>query len=301
VFEAMREGEHTPAALATALHLDPDTLELLLRGLVVCDYVRQRPGNRFALSSLGRRSMIAGAPMEFVGFMRFNYRLWEYIEHLEDLVRTGRGVDFHETMTDADSWRDYQRAMLERARFDAPIIASRVPVRKGAESLLDIAGSHGLLGAAICRRHPPMHSVVLDLPQALSHARALASAERIDDVVTHREGDLFSSDLGSNHDVVLLFNILHHFTEDQILSILERVRAATAGGGTVAVWEIEAPKRGSRATAGDGVALFFRLTSTAGAYHGDQYAEWMRRTGFDRVMIVRPAMSPGNVLVTARR
>lgn len=300
VFEAMRDGEHTPAALAATLHLDPDTLELLLRGLVVCDYVRQRPGDRFALSSLGRRSMIDGAPMEFVGFMRFNYRQWEFIEHLEDLVRTGRGVDFHETMTDADSWRDYQRAMLERARFDAPIVASRVPVRKGATNLLDVAGSHGLFGAAICRRHPPMRSTVIDLPQAVSHARALASAEKIDDVVTHREGDLFASDLGSNHDVVLLLNILHHFTEDRILSILDRVRTAMRGDGTVAVWEIEAPKRGSRATSGDGVALFFRLASTAGAYHGDQYAEWMRRSGFDRVAVVRPSMSPGNVLVTAR-
>jgi cyclopropane fatty-acyl-phospholipid synthase-like methyltransferase len=191
--------------------------------------------------------------------------------------------------------------MLERARFDAPIVASRVPVRKGATSLLDVAGSHGLFGAAICRRYPTMRATVLDLPQAVSHARALASAERIDDVVTFREGDLFASDLGSSHDVVLLFNILHHFTEDRILSILDRVRAAMRGGGTVAAWEIEAPKRGSRATAGDGVALFFRLTSTAGAYHGDQYAEWMRRSGFDRVAVVRPAMSPGNVLVTARR
>jgi cyclopropane fatty-acyl-phospholipid synthase-like methyltransferase len=142
---------------------------------------------------------------------------------------------------------------------------------------------------------------VLELPQAASHARALAGAEGIDDIVTHREGDLFTSDLGSNHDVVLLLNILHHFTEDRILSILERARAAMRADGTVAIWEIEAPRRGSRATSGDGVALFFRLTSTAGAYHGDQYVDWMRRTGFDRVAIVRPAMSPGNVLVTARR
>ena len=35
----------------------------------------------------------------------------------------------------------------------------------------DVAGSHGLLGAAICRRHPPMTSVVLDLPQLYDTGR----------------------------------------------------------------------------------------------------------------------------------
>jgi hypothetical protein len=299
VFEAMRDGKHAAADLAARLSLDADALEMLLRGLVVCDYVVQR-GDRFALSPLARRTMIAGAPMELTGFLRFNYAQWEFIEHLEDLVRTGRGLDFHETMTSPERWRDYQRGMLEAARFDAPIVAARVPVAKGARSVLDLAGSHGLYGAMICRRHPPMRSIVIDLPQAVAHARANARAEGLDDVVTHRDGDLLTADLGRDHDVVLLSNILHHFVPERIVFILQRARAAMKNGGTVAIWEIEAPKKGSRVTEGDGAALYFRLTSTAGAFHGDQYAEWLGQAGFSSVRITRPALSPGNVLVTAR-
>lgn len=300
VFEAMREGERTAADLAVSLHLDPDALELLLRTLVVCDYLVER-GRGFALSPLARRTMVSGAPLQLVGYMRFNYRQWEFIEGLERLVRTGRGVDFHETMTDPESWRDYQLGMLEIARFTAPVVAARVPVRKGAASLLDVAGSHGLFGAAICRRHPPMRSMVLDLPQALAHARDLGRAEGLDDVVAYTEGDLLTADYGLERDVVLLSNILHHFNGERIEEILRRARAALRGGGTVAVWEIEAPARGSRVTSGDGAALFFRLTSTAGAYHGNQYAEWLRRAGFVRVTVTRPVQTPGHVLVTGRR
>ena len=69
----------------------------------------------------------------------------------------------------------------------------------------------------------------------------------------------------------------------------------------MAIWEIEAPRSGSRVTSGDGVALFFRLVSTAGAYHGNQYADWLRQAGFERIRVARPALSPGNVLVSARR
>jgi len=71
--------------------------------------------------------------------------------------------------------------------------------------------------------------------------------------------------------------------------------------GTAAIWEIEAPRRNSRATSGDGAALFFRLTSSAGAYHGDDYARWLRAAGFRKVSVTRPLVSPGKVLVTARR
>jgi hypothetical protein len=232
--------------------------------------------------------------------MRFNYEQWDFIGQLETLVRTGRGVDFHKTMTSPESWASYQRAMLEIARLQAPVIAAYVPVPAGATQLLDIAGSHGLIGAAICRKHPPLRSTVIDLPQALTHARPLAAEQGIADIVEHREGDLLSADYGRANDVIMLASILHHFVPDTIISILARCRQALRSGGTAAIWDVETPTPGSRVTSGDGAALYFRLTSTAGAYHGTQYASWLESAGFGQIKIIRPMATPGNVLVTAR-
>lgn len=300
VFEALRDGRRTAPVVATQLQLDADALELLMRTLVACDYLEQH-GDEFALSALARQSMIEGAPMELVGYMKFNYEQWNFIGHLEELVRTGRGLDFHETMTSAESWQHYQQGMLEAARFLAPVLASRVPVPKGATSMLDLAGSHGLLGAAICRRHPPMTSTVLELPRAVTHARELARREQITDVVTHREGNLLTEPYGRNLDVVLASNILHHFTPETNATIIGRIADAVRKGGTVAIWEIEAPRHGSPVTSGDAAALYFRLTSTAGTYHGTEYAGWLTAAGFQQVRITRPITTPGSVLVTGRR
>ena len=65
-----------------------------------------------------------------------------------------------------------------------------------------------------------MRSEVLDLPQAVEHARKLASAEGLDDVVTYRAGDALVDNLGTDYDVVFLGNILHHFTPPQIGELL---------------------------------------------------------------------------------
>lgn len=298
LFDALRDGARTASALASQLDLDVETLEMLLRLLVVSDYLVQQ-GDGFALSRLARRTMLSDAPMAMVGYLRFNYTQWALMGHLEEVVRTGRGRDIHLTMT-PDQWRDYQQGMFEIARMESAIVAALVPVRPAAERLLDIAGAHGLFGAAICRRHPPMRCTVLDLPHAVPHARALAVTEHLTDVVAHVEGDVLTSDLG-HHDVLLLCNVLHHFSRDVVGSIVARAHHALEPDGTVAIWEFESPRPGSRATAVDAAALFFRVTSTGGAYHGDEYARWLRDVGFRGVTITRPLAAPGKVLVTARR
>jgi hypothetical protein len=300
VFNALAQESHTHESLAAALKVDASCLELLLRCLVFAGYL-ELDGHRFSLSPLARKTMVDGAPREMTGFAMWHYTQWEFIEHLETLVQTGHGVDFHNTMTDADSWRHYQKAMLEVARFDAPILAKKIPVRKGAARILDLAGSHGLMGATIARRHAGMRSTVVDLAPAIDHARRLAEQEGHADIVEHRVGDLRRDDLGTGWDVVLLSNILHHFTPGDVQSIVRRAYTALVEQGTVAIWELERPAATKKPSEGDGVALFFRLTSSAAAYSGEEYAAWLREAGFVGVKVVRPALRPGTVLIHGRR
>jgi O-methyltransferase domain len=300
IFETLRDKPLTAGEVAASCKLDAECTELLLRVLVIADYLEHQ-GSHFALSELSRKTMIAGAEHELFGYLMWNYSQWEMVAHLDEMLLTGRGIDFHETLTDADAWANYQRAMMEVARFSAPIVANRVPVKPGARRLLDIAGAHGLFGAALCRKHPPMKSIVLDLPVAIDHARELARAEKIDDVVEHRAGDILVDNYGQDNDVVLVSNILHHFDETTNIGILRRAFDSMTAQGTVAIWEIEAPEKDSKPTHGDGAALYFRLTSNARCYHGSEYSRWLKEIGFRQVRAIRPALSPGSVLVIGRR
>src|SRR5581483_3307390 len=299
IFEALAAESRTAAELARELQLDERVLELLLRTLAFAGYLLHK-NEKYTLSRLGRQTMIPGGAMELYGYVLWNYEQWDMVETLEETVRSGRGIDFHAKLDDAGAWGHYQRGMLELARLESSVVAAKVPVPRNATRLLDVAGSHGLFGAAICRKHPPLRSTVLDLPDALPHARALAEREGIADVVEHRAGSLLADDWGSEIDVVLLSNILHHFSESEGQCILERAAAALRPGGTVAVWDVEGPQRGSKVTARDGAALYFALTSTGGAYHGDDYAQWMKSAKFESIRVIRPTTTPGKVLVTAK-
>ncbi|MDQ3011928.1 MAG: acetylserotonin O-methyltransferase [Acidobacteriota bacterium] len=300
IFEVLKDVPLTPQEIAARCQLDAECTEILLRTLVSIEYLEQS-GNKYSLSDLSRRTLVVGAKDDLSGYIQWNYTQWEMIGHLEELIRTGKGIDFHQTMDAPEKWANYQQAMLEVARFQAPVMASKVPVKPGARRLLDLAGSHGLIGATICRLHPPMKSEVVDLPEAIEHARTLAHLEQIDDIVTHQAGDILSDSYGDDYDVVLAANILHHFDEGANLKILRRVHSSLNSNGTVAIWEIEAPDKTAKANETDGAVLFFRLTSNARCYSGGDYTNWLKETGFEEIKVKRPLLAPGFVLVTARR
>ena len=301
VFEALREEPLPPAVLASRLSLDEGSLRLLLRVLSASGYLVER-GGRWQLAPVARRTVIRGGTLESFGYLRFNYAQWGFLEHLEELLRTGRGLDIHGSMKDIQDWENYQRAMLEMARSHAPILARHVPVRPGASLLVDLAGSHGLLGAAICRRHPPLRSRVLELPVALEPARRLADEERIDDVVEHAPGDLRRDELGSGTDVILLANILHHLSPEENLDLLRRARRALVPGGTLAIWDIERRPEGAPAELGrDASALFFRLTSASRCFSAADFREWLSATGFAPARSFRSPVAPLHLLIHASR
>jgi 2-polyprenyl-3-methyl-5-hydroxy-6-metoxy-1,4-benzoquinol methylase len=301
VFEALREGALDAMEVAQRRNLDAEATELLLRTLVASGYLKQE-GDLYELSAGTRRTLLEGAENELWGFTLWNAHQWKTIAGLEHLLQTGEGIDLHGTLDDPELWARYQRAMLEIARFQAKSLARHIPVPQGAKRLLDIAGSHGLFAAEICRRHQGLRGEVLELPSALEAARKLAQEEGIAALVEHREGDLRQGDFGQEEiDVVVLANILHHFQAAENIDLLRRAKAALVRGGSIAIWEIDVPASGSKADIGDLGALFFRLTSNARAWRAEDYAAWLSVAGFREVKVKRILTLPGNVLVRGKR
>jgi len=300
IFGAMADRWTVVSDLAATLDMDRDSLELVLRVLTAAGYVRCEQ-DRFRVAEITRNTLLPGSSRSLAGWVEYNRFHWEVVTSMDSVLQSGQGVAPHASLTEDGDWAVYQQAMLETARPAASWVAAQVPVREGAECLLDLGGAHGLYGAAICRLHPPLRSEVLELPAALAAARELARQEGIVDVVSHRAGDVLRSDLGSNCvDVVFLGNLSHHFTPDQNRSLMERIRTALRPGGSVVIWDFQRPTAAATPDlVADGLALLFRLGSSTRCYTEPEYRAWLSSAGFQDIQTVRPPQ-PAQILVTGR-
>jgi hypothetical protein len=300
VFQALHENAQTCEELARSLALDPEALELVLRMLTGAGYL-VRVGDTYALSETARQTLLTDAGARVSAWVGLHEYAWDWLRGTNDVIRSGQGVDAQMQLGDATAWLTYESAMLEMARQLGPLVAPLVPVKPGARTLLDIAGAHGLFGALICREHPPMRSLVLDLPEAVEPCRRLAHEEGIDDVVTHRGGDTLTDDLGEGHDVVFLGNILHLFKPAQIEPLLARVKSALSPAGTIAIWDMRRPERDDPPDiVGDAYSLFFRVTCAARCYTTSEYLDWLEAAGFGEVQIQPMPVAPFQLLATGR-
>ncbi len=298
VLEHLSRGAATAAEIARAQGLDEECTTLVLRVLRAMGYVKL-DGTAFALSDNGEKYFGRAAREPYRAFVEYGLPQWQMVDRLEEVLKTGRGIDFHENHT-ADEWDAYQRAMVENARAFGWFVVENTPVPKGATRCIDIAGSHGLVGAMLCRKHPGLRSVVLDRAEALPHARKIAEAEGHAGSVEFREGDLRTDSFGADNDVALLCNILHHFPEEENIAVITRLRRAMRSGGSVAIFDIETPDDAARPdAAGDAFALYFRITSTSTCFRGDDYVRWLTEAGFRDGRVIRSVKMPSRMLVVA--
>ena len=298
VFRALGEGPASTSDLARRLSLDESCLDLVLRLLASMGYLKRRAAV-WSLTRLGLKHFGPNAANPFGDFVAFGAPQWDWISRLDEVLKTGQGVEIHRTLQGSE-WNLYQRAMAEGARDFAAFVARELPVRKGARLCYDVAGSHGLVGAAVCRAHPGLRSVVLEREEAIPEARRLAQELGILDVVSFTACDLLKDEYGESADAVILANILHHFSPGVNREILSRAKRALKPGGSIGIFDIEAPRADAPPeAAGDAAALFFRITSNSACFSGDDYVAWLQETGFSKPRAVRSVLLPSRLLVVA--
>ncbi|HEX4962864.1 MAG TPA: class I SAM-dependent methyltransferase [Thermoanaerobaculia bacterium] len=294
VFDALEAGPLTADELARRTGSEPRAAGKLLEALAGCGYLHLRAG-RYSLTRMTRKWLLADADPSLRDKMLLLFLEWDFIARTGDFLRTGTPLDFHAALT-REEWGIYQRGMRATVSTWAPEVARRTPVPKGARDLLDVGGSHGLLSAAICRRHPGLRAVILDLSEAIEHAAPLLAREGMGDRVVHRAGNALLDDLGAEAwDVVFVSNLVHHFDAATNRDLAQRIARALRPGGVFVIQEMIRPSSpGSVGQIGALLGLYFALTSESGTWSFAEMAEWQRQAGLQPLKPITLRTAPGN-------
>lgn len=303
VYEAVGGGARTAEEVAAACRTHGEATRQLLDCLVGVGYLRWR-GGRYSLKPAYRKWLLKGGESSLVGKLRFQILEWDWMARLEDYVRTGEPLDLHGGATSGRAWELYMEGMRDLSVNAARELAGRIPVPAGATAMLDIGGSHGLYSIELCRRHPGLRSTILELPGAIASAGAIARRYPGADRVEYAEGNALADDLGEGrYDLVMINNVVHHFTAAQNRALAAKVARSLKPGGLYAIGEFIRPRTpGEGGLVASTAGLYFSLTSASGTWSEAEMRGWQAEAGLRAVKAVQPVSMPGwKLLIAAKR
>jgi demethylspheroidene O-methyltransferase len=250
LFEQLRAGPQPLDALATALAVPQERLEILLLAARALQLV-ERCGERWALGMHGAALLAQPGIAAMVLHHRLLYAdLADPLPLLRGVAPPGQLAGYWaytgEALPAAGSTADYSRLMASSQAMIADDILDAYPVRRHRR-LLDIGGGHGAFLLAAAARAPALQLCLFDLPSVAAQAAERFAAAGLGGRAQAVGGSVFG-DAPPSADLVSLVRILHDHDDAQAMVFLRAARAALEPGGTLLIAEPMAePARGDPA------------------------------------------------------
>src|SRR5205809_1661623 len=178
--EQLAKGARRCSDIAREAGVSEDAIYRLLRALASVGLFVESADRRFKLTGMGKL-LRSDHPESLAGYARFvaHDSTWRPWGQLGYSVKTGMPAFDH--VFNVPIFEHLSRNPEVAAVFDDAMTSiSATEARatsnaydfKGVETLMDVAGGHGLLLATVLRRHKAMRAVLFDLPHVAAGAAA---------------------------------------------------------------------------------------------------------------------------------
>jgi ubiquinone/menaquinone biosynthesis C-methylase UbiE len=156
--------------------------------------------------------------------------------------------------------------------------------------VLDIACGNARMTLALAQMHSGVRLILLDWPEMLENAMAIARALGVQSQVESWPGDLHSINWGEDRfDMIWMGSILHFFSPSVILSLLQRARRALVSGGLLMAEEVTTDEERTRTRRWLEASLWLWATSPEGCvYTISEYTDFFRQAGFPQIHVLGP-------------
>ncbi len=203
-------------------------------------------------------------------------------DDLANAVRKGGAVGEGTVAPEHPVWLEFARNMGPMMIPAASALAEIVALDPSRETrVLDISASHGMWGISFAKKNPRARITALDWAPVLKLARESAARAGVANRFGTIAGSAFDVDFGSDYDLVLVPNFLHHFNFTDCVRFLKKARAALRREGRIAIVEfVPNPDRVSPPESAGFSLIMLATTPEGDAYTFAEFEEMLAQTGF---------------------
>lgn len=241
IADLLAQGPRTSDQLAAAVRADPGMLNRILHFLAGAGIFEADGDGQFKLNAAGEhlRTGAEGSMRELV--LVFGEEFYRAAGNIPAAVGTGQDAF---RLTFGRGLFEYLGEHPERARtFDRAMAAGTIFFASVPEvwdfsayrTVVDVGGGTGAMLAAVLSRNPGLRGILFECESVAKAALRSLRAHGIEDRCEVVTGDFFEALVPA--DVCILSRILHDWTDQQCLTILQNCRAAINPQGRVLIVE----------------------------------------------------------------
>jgi hypothetical protein len=227
--------------LATQIDADPQALCRLMRATACVGVLSEGADGKFSQTPMSAILRSDASP-SLRAFAIMYGREWHGRgwSNLDYCVRTGKQAPekiygshlFEYLKQNPAEAQIFNDAMTQISMIDSPAVADTYNF-DGIDSIVDIAGGHGLLLATILKKNPQMRGTLYEMPHVLEGAKN-GPLKQVMDRCTLASGDMFSS-VPAGADAYMMKHIIHDWPDDRCVQILKACRKNVNSGGKLVV------------------------------------------------------------------
>lgn len=247
------------------------------RGIrILCDFLTllgllEKHDRSYALAPVSRRLLDRASPSneaDSIDFLAAPEMISLLLSDPVAYVRNGGSPGLANVSPDNPVWVRFANAMAPFASVTAKRVAAHVAAGSDKpRRVLDVAAGHGFYGIEVAKIAPDAVVTGVDWPVVLVAAGANASAAGLGDRYQMVAGSAFDVAWGSDFDVVIMANILHHFSHDDCVLLLKKAKSALSDRGQVMI--VDFVPNPDRISPPESAAFAFWMLATTP--HGDAY------------------------------
>jgi hypothetical protein len=168
--------------------------------------------------------------------------IWSAWGQLRHSVRTGENA--FEALHGYDVWTHRERYPEQNEIFNdnmaalSSLVADAVATGydfSGVSTVVDVGGGQGIVLAAVLAHHPHLTGTVFDLAHVVGNTPPASASESVSDRWSAESGSFFEAVPAA--DAYLLKSIIHDWSDDRSVTILDTCRRSLNDGGVVLVIE----------------------------------------------------------------
>ncbi len=292
VADVLADGPLPIGEMSYRVGAHPDALRRALRALISKGIFAQRDDGRYQLTPLADL-LRSDSPVSMAALARFvgSPQGREHWSLLTEAIRTGascvpalRGKSYFDYLRDEPEFsRVFNQAMTSISTYvDGPLVDAYDfrPFR----TIVDVAGGHGRLLAAILASAPEAEGVLFDLPDVVMEAPSLLEKLGVARRVRLAEGSFFE-EIPAGGDAYVLKHIIHDWPDYAALQILQNVRRAAATDAALLLVETVIPEDDSEFT-GKVVDIEMLVFNDGRERTATEYRHLLAKADFDMVRVV---------------